>query len=197
MAQMCAYQSIIEKVFTREDVAKAFPDYLASVTHPYLREKSERFYAAKMARAALSAPLPEGPSGDLVRSLSARYPGRILLLDFWGMSCGPCRLAIQKSKELRAEIATLDDVKLVFIAEERTAGGSEAYRKYVAEWLADEETLCLTSDEFARLRESFRFNAIPHYETITPDGRRVNEEFQIRGFHNFHSELHRLREQLK
>lgn len=197
VAQMCAYQSLNAKVNTREEVAKAFPDYLASITHPYLREKSEQFYAAKMALDSLSSPLPEGPSGDLVRSLSARYPGRILLLDFWGMSCGPCRLAIQKNKELRAEIARLDDVKLIFIAEERTAGGSEAYRKYVAEWLADEETLCLTSDEFARLQESFRFNAIPHYETITPDGRRVNEEFQIRGFHNFHSELHRLREQLK
>ena len=81
----------------------------------------------------------------------------------------------------RAEIAKRDDVKLIFIAGERTNEGSDAYKQYVAEWLADEETVCLTNAEFRRLQELFQFNGIPHYETITPDCRRVREDLCIGG----------------
>ena len=44
--------------------------------------------------------------------------------------------------------------------------------------LADEETVYLTNRDFTRLQELFQFNGIPHYETITPDGRRVREKPQ-------------------
>ena len=134
---------------------------------------------------------------DLIRSLCAKYSGKILIIDFWGMSCGPCRSAIQSSKQKRAEVAKRDDVKLVFIAGERTTEGSEAYKKYVTERLADEETVCVTNTDFTRLQELFRFNGIPHYETITPDCRRVRDDLQIQGFHNFDYELKRLIERLK
>ena len=113
------------------------------------------------------------------------------------MSCSPCRSAIQSSKQKRAEVAKRDDVKLVFIAGERTTEGSEAYKKYVTEWMADEETVCVTNTDFTRLQELFRFNGIPHYETITPDCRRVRDDLQIQGFHNFDYELKRLIERLK
>jgi hypothetical protein len=119
------------------------------------------------------------------------------MIDFWGMGCGPCRGAIQASKELRAEIAKRDDVKLIFIAGEHTTEGSDAYKKYVAEWLADEETVCVTNADFARLQELFRFNGIPHYETITPDCRRVRDDLRIDGYDNFDYELNQLKEKLK
>jgi hypothetical protein len=63
--------------------------------------------------------------------------------------------------------------------------------------LADEETVCLTYRDFDRLRELFQFNGIPHYETITPDGRRVHENLSIHGYDDFDSELQRLLERLK
>ena len=50
-----------------------------------------------MAQKDLSSPLPDTPMADLIRSLSAKYPGRFLLIDFWGMGCDPCRAAIQQS----------------------------------------------------------------------------------------------------
>jgi hypothetical protein len=63
--------------------------------------------------------------------------------------------------------------------------------------LADEETVCLTNRDFTRLQELFQFNGIPHYETITPDGRRVHENLSIHGYDDFDSELQRLLEKLK
>lgn len=225
MAQLCAYKDMLsgfnywrnsEDAFPRiladttrtmaereEDIASLrtpsnmMPLYLSTFTHPYIHQKAEQFYAHKMAQTDLSSPLPDAPMADLIRSLTAKYPGRFLVIDFWGMGCGPCRSAIQSSRQKRAEIAKRDDVKLVFIAGERTTEGSDAYKKYVAEWLADEETVCVTNADFTRLQELFRFNGIPHYETITPDGRRVRDDLQVQGFYNFDHELQRLLERLK
>lgn len=220
MAQMCNYQEMLDdyKLWCVNEITKdrvlsdpklsederkqqaasvpclsnVFPRYVASFSHEALRRHAERFHAARQAMAALTSPLPEGQPAELIRSLQMRYPGRYLVIDFWGMGCGPCRSAIQSSKELRAEIAKRDDVKLVFIAGEATAEGSEAYHKYVKEWLADEETICIPDTEFSRLQEYFRFNGIPNYETITPDGRRVGEEYRINGLYNFDSDMKRL-----
>jgi thiol-disulfide isomerase/thioredoxin len=178
-------------------LSKMYPFYLASFTHPYFRQKAEQFYAYKMAQTELATPLPDVPMADLIRNLSAKFPGKFLIIDFWGMGCGPCRSAIQSSKQKRAEIAKRDDVKLVFIAEERTAEGSDSYHKYVSEWLADEETICVTYSDFARLQEMFQFNGIPHYEVITPDCRRVRDDLRLNGFYNFDSDVERLKERLK
>ena len=180
-----------------ESVSNMYPLYLSALTHPYIRQKAEEFYQARMSQTELTLPLSEGPGAEIIRNVIAKYPGRYLIIDFWGMGCGPCRAAIQSSKALRAEIAKRDDVKLIFIAGERTTEGSDAYKKYVAEWLADEETVCVTNADFRRLQELLEFSGIPHYETFTPDGRRVREDIQLHGLHNFDYELQSLKEKLQ
>ena len=65
------------------------------------------------------------------------------------------------------------------------------------EWLADEETICLSNTDFTRFQELFRFNGIPHYETITPDGRRVRDDLNFNGYYNFDFTLNRLKEKFK
>ena len=170
-----------EEIEENISLSKMYPVYLATFTDPYIHQKAEAFYAYKMAQKDLSTPLPDAPIADLIRQLTQKYPGRFLIIDFWGMGCGPCRSAIENSKQTRAQIAQRDDVKLVFIAGERTTEGSDAYKKYVAEWLADEETICVTNADFTRLQELFHFNGIPHYETITPECRRVRDDLRLNG----------------
>lgn len=196
-AQLCIYKWMQQSYDEWKTCEKAFPLYLSSFTHPYIRQKGEQFYQREMAKTELTSPLPDGPGIEIIRDIMARYPNRYLVFDFWGYGCGPCLVAIQNSKQLRAKIAKRDDVKIIFIADEKTAGGSDAYKKYVVEWLADEEAICLNNADFSRMRELFHFNGIPHYETITPDGRRVSNDLQIHGFHNFDYELQRLLDKLK
>ncbi len=197
MAQLCVYQQMLTELRGVPTEESKYTMVSNTFTHPYVKAKADEFYHRAMAQTELSAPLPDAPMAELIRSLCAKYPGRILIIDFWGMGCGPCRSDIQSSKNLRAEVAKRDDVKLVFIAGERTTEGSNSYKKYVAEWLADEETVCVTNADFTRLQELFRFDGIPHYETITPDCCRVRDDLQIQGFHNFDYELKRLLERLK
>ena len=200
-AQMCVYKEMAQEFDTwrnTDDLLDSlFPLYLDALKNPYIRQKAEQFRNRRLAQTDLATPLPDVHDAELIRNLNAKFPGRFLIIDFWGMTCGPCRAAIQASKELRARVAKRDDVKLIFIAGERTAEGSEAYHNYVSEWLANEETVCLTNRDFDRLRELFQFNSIPHYETITPDGRRVREDLSIHGYDDFDYELQRLKEKLK
>jgi thiol-disulfide isomerase/thioredoxin len=196
-AQLCNYKYMQLSYNEWKTYEEAFPLYLSSFTHPYVRQKAEEFFQREMAKTELTLPLPEGPGMEIIHDIITRYPNRYLLIDFWGMGCGPCLMAIQSSKQLRTEIAKRDDVKLIFIADEKNVGGSETYKKYVAEWLADEDAVCLTNTDFNRLRELFQFNGIPHYETITPDGRRVCDDLAIQGYDNFDYELERLKEKLK
>ncbi len=197
MAQLCVYQQMLTELRGVPTEESKYTMVSNTFTHPYVKAKADEFYHRAMAQTELSAPIPDAPMADLIRSLCAKYPGRILIIDFWGMSCSPCRSTIQYSKKQRAEIAKRNDVKLVFIAGERTTEGSDAYKKYVAEWLADEETVCVTNADFTRLQELFRFDGIPHYETIMPDCRRIRDDLQVQGFYNFDYELKRLKEKLK
>ena len=187
-----------EGAATIQTPSRMMPLYLGIFSNPYIHQKAEAFYAYKMSQTELSTPLSaDNASAELIRSLCAKYPGRYLVIDFWGMGCGPCKAAIQSSKSLRAEIAKRDDVKLIFIAGERTAEGSDAYHQYVKEWLADEVTICITNNDFSRMQELFHFNGIPHYETITPDCRRVRDDLRLNGYYNFNQELQQLKEKLK
>ena len=206
LAQLCIYKEMLSNFkylrLRGDSDSGALDDimqhYFSAFTHPYVRQKAEAFYARKMAEKDLSTPLPaDNPMADLIRSLSEKYPGRFLLIDFWGMGCGPCRGAIQQSKQQRAEIAKRDDVKLIFIADESTPGGSEAYRNYVKEWLADEDAICVSNEDFRRFEELFHFSGIPHYETITPDCRRVREDLQIDGYYNFDGGMQLLKAKFK
>ena len=105
-----------EGAATIQTPSRMMPLYLGVFSNPYIHQKAEAFYAYKMSQTELSTPLPaDNPSADLIRKLSAKYPGRFLMIDFWGMGCGPCRSAIQNSKNLRAEVAKRDDITLYLV----------------------------------------------------------------------------------
>lgn len=200
-AQLGILQDILDNFNSwrqnEETLPSIMEDYLSKLTHPYVRQKAGEFYQAKMSQKSITSPLPEGPGAEIISNIMAKYPGRYFVFDFWGLGCGGCRIEIQNSKGMRAEIAKRDDVKIVFIAGERTPGGSDAYKKYVTEWLADEETVCVSLNDFRHLQELLLFSAIPHSETFTPDGLRVREDVKIQSLFNIEMELQALKERQK
>ena len=139
--------------------------------------------------------LQEDKIPESFRAIMEKYRGKYVYIDFWGITCGPCRVCIEKSQQLRDSLAKVDDIELVFITGERFSG-KKPYEEYVAKHLKGEEVYRVTNDEYTRLMALFGFNGIPHYELMAPDGRMIQvkdlrSKFDMKFdlFMNFHNKL--------
>ena len=54
--------------------------------------------------------------------------------------------------------------------------------KYVEENLKDEDCYRIPASDYHYLRELFRFNGIPHYETLNREGRVLRESLLYENF---------------
>lgn len=139
-----------------------------------------------------AVPLPEGHATDIFRKTIAPYKGKVLFVDFWATSCGPCIAGIKRMKETRERYAGNPDFEFVFITDEGSSPENN-YNTFVAE---QELKNChrLTKDEFNYLRQLFKFNGIPRYVVIAPNGDVINDNFSM---HNFEFELPKILENIK
>ncbi|MBR2360125.1 MAG: TlpA family protein disulfide reductase [Bacteroidaceae bacterium] len=144
-----------------------------TVSHPALQAQIDRLYAKELEQQTATYSLPECEATRILRRMTDKYKGKYLLIDFWGMGCGPCRHAIERSKELRKAFRDHPEVDFLFIAAPEST--EEAYNKYVKENLDGEDCQLITRDEYNKLMELFQFSGIPHYETLDKQGNVVRE----------------------
>ncbi|WP_337241695.1 hypothetical protein, partial [Proteus faecis] len=64
-AQLGILQDILDNFNSwrqnEETLPSIMEEYLSKLTHPYVRQKAEEFYQAKMSQKSITSPLPEGP----------------------------------------------------------------------------------------------------------------------------------------
>ncbi|GGD12815.1 TlpA family protein disulfide reductase [Hyunsoonleella pacifica] len=124
--------------------------------------------------------LPEGKAKDIFRNIVDVHKGKILFVDFWATSCGPCVGSIKRMKETRAKYKDNEDFDFVFITDER----SSPQKRYDA-FVKDQELnniYRLTLDDYNYLRQLFKFNGIPRYVVLDKKGDVINDNFPM---HNF------------
>ena len=203
IAQMVMYKDLlffIDEAWTYmpTDSIKDIRDKILPVfTFAPIKRKTEMLFANRLADTEITLPLKKCNATAFIDSLRQVYPGKYLYIDFWAMSCGPCRMAIEASKDLRKEIANNPDIKLVFVNGDNP--DDSQMRKYVAKHLADEVTVAPGESVFATLRDVFNFDGIPHFEVITPDGQVVKGRYikfglrQSFDYNNFKFEFDKLK----
>ena len=166
-----------------------------------IREKTAQLFDERLSNASITYPMKKCAATAFIDSLRNVYKGKYLYFDFWAMSCAPCRMTIEASKEMRKEIANNPDIKLVFVNGDHPQYG--AMREYVAKHLADEVNVAPGEDNFAALRDVFNFSGIPHFEIITPDGQVVKGnqiQFGLResmDYKSFALEFEKLRKKIE
>ena len=166
-----------------------YQNRLAYMNREVLLEQARR-------RNTLTYALPDTEGGNLLRRLTEKYRGKYVLIDFWGMFCGPCRSGIERSKPMREALRNHSDVDFLFISTEGE-GPEENYRKYVDEHLSGEDVVQVSRDDFNRLMELFNFLGIPHYETLDRMGNVVRSGLHYASEEQFRLHLENLKQQLE
>lgn len=128
--------------------------------------------------------LPTGVATDVFKKIIDPFKGKILFIDFWATSCGPCVAGIKRMKATREKYKDNPDFDFIFITDEG-ASPLETYNKMVAEQEM-KNTFRISKDNFNYLRQLFKFNGIPHYAVIDKNGKVISGDFEM---YHFESEL--------
>lgn len=146
-----------------------YENRLTYLNRDVLRTQAARLREKARRHSTLTYALPDTKGGRLLRRLTEKFKGKYLMIDFWGMSCAPCRAGIEHSQKVRETLRNHPDLDFLFISAE--GDGPEAdYRKYVNEHLDGEDVVQVSRDDFNLLMELFNFLGIPHYETLDRKG---------------------------
>ena len=176
----------------KEDLATFAEQRKALLIHPFLKSELDRLYAKELEAQKPSWTLPEGEATEILRCMTDKYRGKYLLIDFWDMSCSPCRQGIERSKEMRKAFRDHPEVDFLFIASPTST--QEAYDAYVKENLDGEDCHLISRDEFNKLMQLFKFIGIPHYETLDKEGNVLNKCLEFDTPEQFAEQLRKLME---
>ncbi|WP_159517760.1 TlpA family protein disulfide reductase [Sunxiuqinia indica] len=176
------------KNLPKEEAAAHWEYLKQGITNPYLLKTGTRLFEdAFPDEQKIAYALPEGVATEIFRKIINPFKGKILFVDFWATTCGPCVGGIKSMKETREKYKDNPDFDFIFITDER--GSPEtSYNKFVEE---QELKNCfrLSKDDYNYLRQLFKFNGIPRYVVIDKEGNVLNDDFPM---HNFKMELSKI-----
>lgn len=173
----------------KKDEARQFLTGLEKgISNAFLLMEAERcFRNAYPAVPKAAYTLPAGKATDIFNRMIAPHRGKVLFVDLWATTCGPCVASIKNHKDERKEYRGNPDFDFIFItSEDGSPEGS--YNKFVSEQEL-EHTYRLSADDYLYLRQLFKFNGIPRYVLVGKDGSILNDDFAM---YNFEHELKKL-----
>jgi len=174
----------------KEDAKKYLDGISTNIREPFLKEESKRIYNKNFPTEKVTAyELPNTPEAQMFKKIIAPLKGKILLVDLWATSCGPCLSSIKQHKSMREKYKDSKDVDFVFITSVAESP-INAYNKLVEEQELT-NTHRLTADEYRYLRQLFRFNGIPRYLIVDREGRILNDNASS---YNFEDDLKKILE---
>jgi thiol-disulfide isomerase/thioredoxin len=139
-------------------IADDFAATMAVVSHPELIRQGILAYREYMKENEIKVvedkPLTKGDS--IFQRIIEPYKGNVLYVDFWEMSCGPCRATML---QMRDEVEANKDkpVKYLYITDDTP----EKCKSFLEPNNIKGEHTFITPSEWGYLQEKFQFTAIP------------------------------------
>ena len=172
----------------KEGAKTVFSELKKGIKQAFLVEKGQQILAKTFPDHELKAyELPKGIATDIFKKIIDPFKGKVLFVDFWAISCGPCVGGIKRMKATREKYVNNPNFDFVFVTDER-GSPEDRYNKFVEEQ-ALKNTFRLAKDDYNYLRQLFQFNGIPRYVLIDKEGNVLNNNFSM---YQFDTELSHL-----
>lgn len=171
---LCRYtfdEERFEDGITADRMADNFAAIMPYLSHSavahHALEAYRQFVISKEGKVEETASL--SPEGDAIfERIIAPYKGYALYVDFWGMSCGPCRLNMLNEREKVEKMKNLP-VRFLYICDE-----TDRPREMAEQWLTENnikgEHIFVTHEEWKHLATKFQFSAIPFATAVDKNG---------------------------
>lgn len=149
-------------------------DYFAAVipliSHPVVAyhalDRYRQYVKERELKVAEQKPMTKGDS--IFQRIIEPYKGNALFVDFWDMSCGPCRADMLQEREKVERLKDLP-VRFLYLCDEKTSP-----RDRTEKWLTENgikgEHIYVPHEDWQLLCAKFQFNGTPFYIGIDKDG---------------------------
>jgi thiol-disulfide isomerase/thioredoxin len=156
-------------------IADDFACTMNFVSHPELIRQGvlafREFIKENEIKVAEDKPLTKGDS--IFQRIIEPYKGNVLYVDFWEMSCGPCRAGMLA---MRDEVKANKDrpVKYLYVTDDTP----EECKSFLEPNKIQGEHIHVTRSEWGYLRQKFQFSSIPFVVHVDKQGR-VREDVTV------------------
>lgn len=120
---------------------------------------------------------------NILSKIISPYKGNVLYLDFWGMSCAPCRAGMIQQKPL-IESLTDKPFRVLYIA--NTEDGIESCKTWLRSEGIQGEHIFVSDEAWKRLSQLFNFNQIPFGILIGKDSNVIETGLRTLSIDNPH-----------
>lgn len=172
-AQVCQLRDLFSITEFHKDsydkVAEDFAATMAVVSHPDLIRQGilayRNYIRENEIKVVEDKPLTKGDS--IFQRIIEPYKGNVLHVDFWQMSCGPCRGGMLR---MRDEVEANKDkpVKYLYITDDTP----EQCKSFLEPNNIKGEHIHITRSEWGYLQEKFQFSGIPFVVIYDKQGKR-------------------------
>lgn len=117
------------------------------------------------------------------------YKGKVVVIDFWGTWCGPCKRELPYSRKIEEHFADRDDVVFVFVALER--GSREYWKDFVLS--NDLPGVHLYSSNSNTSLQPYKITSVPRYVLLDKEGN-IFDAFASRPSQNMQTQISKVLE---
>lgn len=151
---------------------KALKAYV-DVLNAEKQSRNSADFKAKLAKVKRVTPAYKDVN-NVVETIAAQYPGKVVFVDFWATWCGPCRKGMQTLKAIEPWMAENGIVRVYLSAPSSEEGKWETMATEIGG-----EHYFMTEDEWKAIFTKFGIEGIPTYQIFDKNGKRY---YQNTGF---------------